>query len=238
MPIFAEGPAENPEFARHGDVLEWLAHPEEPGRRASHAIPGEDGLWVLDPIDVPDLDDHLGDVADEANASGVAGVAVLANFHARDAGAIAARHDVPVHIPDAFDRVPDRIDDEAEIVRFESGLGDSGFDVRPRKPTPGWREVHLRRGGDRYVPDLLGTAPIYTVGEERLGIYLLRRPFPPRKTLGDADPERIFVGHGRAVTDDAAVALEDALDGARWRFPRALVEQAPGQLRALLQASR
>lgn len=235
--MFVDGPATDPELVRHGDVLEWLAHPEEDGRRASHAVPGEDGLWLLDPLDVPGLDDHVAELCDDAGVDDVAGVAVLANYHARDAGEIAVRYDVPVHVPESFGRVAERLDDRADVVRFEERLGDSGFDLQVLHPLPGWREVLLRRGNDLYGPDLFGTAPGYTVGDERLGLYALRRPFPPRDAVGHLAPERIFVGHGRAVTEDATAALEDALSGARWRFPRALVTQVPGQVRAIVEAA-
>lgn len=229
MTTFADGPATEPEFNRHDDVLEWLAHPEERGRRASHAIRGADGVWIVDPLDAPGLDaelDRLGDVA---------GVAVLANYHARDAGTVAARHDVAVHVPRHFERVAERIE-AAPIERFHSTLGDSGFAFRHATPAPGWRESVLQYDDLLYTADLLGTAPTYTVGDERVGVYVLRRPFPPRELFADDDPERIFVGHGRAVTDDAATALTDALEGARWRFPRAAIRHGPGQLRALLNA--
>src|SRR6056297_3072434 len=102
--MFADGVATDPEFTRHDDVLEWLAHPEEGGRRASHAIRGDDGVWIVDPLDAAGLDEELDRLGE------VAGVAVLANYHARDAGEIAARHDLPVHVPSRFQRVAERID--------------------------------------------------------------------------------------------------------------------------------
>ncbi|AGN01912.1 hypothetical protein L593_09835 [Salinarchaeum sp. Harcht-Bsk1] len=229
MTTFADGPAETPEFTRYSDVLEWLAHADERGRRASHAIDGDDGVWIVDPLDAPGLDEEL----DRFGA--VAGVAVLANYHARDAGQIADRYDVPVHVPSHFERVTERIE-AAPVERFDSALGDSAFAFRHAEPAPGWRETILEYVDLLYAADLLGTGPTYTVDEERIGVYLLRRPFPPRDRFADAEPERIFVGHGRAVTDDANTALADALAGARRRFPRAAIRHGPGQLRALLSA--
>ena len=41
------------------------------------------------------------------------------------------------------------------------------------------------------------------------------RLFPPRELLGDCDPDRIFVGHGDGISEGAAMALADTLDGAR-----------------------
>ena len=208
----------------------WLAHPDEAGRRTSHAIRGEDGTWVIDPLDAPGVDDLL------AGLGEVAGVAVLSNYHARDAGAIACRHDVPVHVPAWLERVPARID--APVERFDGELGHSGFEVRRLAPFPGWVEgvAYRESDGTLYVPDVLGTAPLYTVGDERVGVYLLCRPFPPRRVLGDLDPDRLLLGHGAGVFEDAGEALADALAGARRRFPAALVGSGPAQVRALLDA--
>ncbi|WP_232820582.1 hypothetical protein [Halorussus litoreus] len=86
------------------------------------------------------------------------------------------------------------------------------------------------------MPDLLGTAPLYTVGDERLGVYLFRRPVPPRKLFGGLAPGRILVGHGTGILADATSALSGALDRARAGFPRALVENGPTQLRAFAGA--
>ncbi|MWV40438.1 hypothetical protein GRS80_11925 [Natrialba sp. INN-245] len=50
------------------------------------------------------------------------------------------------------------------------------------------------------------------------------------------EPERILFGHGEGVLEDAEVALRDALEGARRRFPRALVTQFGTNLRLLVAA--
>ena len=42
--------------------VEWLVHPAEAGRRASHALVGEDGVWVVDPLDAPGLDERLAEL--------------------------------------------------------------------------------------------------------------------------------------------------------------------------------
>ncbi|MFC7082374.1 hypothetical protein [Halorussus caseinilyticus] len=168
----------------------------------------------------------------------VAGVVVLSNYHARDAGRIARRHDVPVYLPASMTRVGERV--AAPVERCAATLGDSGFRVRTRTPLPGWREAVAYRPADGtlYVPDLLGTAPVYRVGDERLGVYLLRRPVPPRDLLGGLEPERLLFGHGRGVFEDAADALSGALDRARTGFPRALLTSGPTQIRALVGAIR
>ena len=42
---------------------------------------------------------------------------------------------------------------------------------------------------------------------------------PPRATLSGLDPDRVLVGHGTGVLDDAATAVEDALAGSRNKAP-------------------
>ena len=215
------------ELDRWDDGVGWMAHPSEAVQRTSHAIRGEDGgVWLFDPLDAPGVDELVADFGE------VAGVAVFSNYHARDAGRIAERHGVSVHLPAWLNRVGERVD--APVERYAAKLGDSGFRVRGRGPLPGWRESVAYRPSDGtlYVPDLLGTAPLYTVSDERLGVYLFRRPTPPRRLFAGLDPERVLVGHGPGVFEGAAGALDDALDGARRRFPRALLANGIAQLRA------
>ncbi|RLM62382.1 hypothetical protein DVK07_19280, partial [Halorubrum sp. Atlit-26R] len=94
------------------------------------------------------------------------------------------------------------------------------------------------RGSDEtlYVPDVLGTAPLFTVGEERLGMYLLCRFRPPQAVFEELSPQRILVGHGRGIFEKASPALRTALDGARHRLPAALRSNGWGQIRGLTAA--
>lgn len=233
MPVFDR---RDPEGFRVVDRFEggvgWLAHPDETGRRASHALRGEDGVWVLDPLDAPGIDDLVADLGE------VAGVAVLSNYHARDAGAVARRHGVPVTVPEWMDRVERQVD--TPIERCEGELGRSGVEVVARERFPPLQEAIAYRESDDtlYVPESLGTAPAYTVGSERIGAPLFRRLFPPRATLSGFDPDRILVGHGEGIFEDAGEALTDALVGARRRFPRALLAHAGTQVRSLVEAAR
>lgn len=223
-------PIEYQTIDRFEDGVGWIAHPDERGQRASHAVCGKDGMWILDPLDAPGIDDLL------AERGEVAGVAVLSNYHARDASVIAERHGVPVHVPRWMDRAAGRI--TAPVERCAWSLGNSGFGIKRFAPFPGWSEALAYRESDRtlYVPEALGTAPIYTVGAERLGIYLLCRLFPPRDLLVDTHPERILVGHGNGIFENAETALTDALNGARRRFPTALLRKGRVQLRAGIEA--
>lgn len=214
------------------DGLSWLTFPEETARRASHAVRGEDGgVWLLDPIDAPGVDDTVTELGP------VAGVAVLSAYHARDADAFAARHDVPVSVPRWMPRVEERVD--APVERFDVELGDSGFRVRELAPFPGWSEGVAYRPSDDtlYVPESLGTAPSYTVGDERLGLYILQRLLTPKFFLGYA-PERVLVGHGEGVSMEATPALTDAIEHGKRRLPRAIRENGLAQVRAAVAAIR
>jgi hypothetical protein len=215
---------------RWPDGVGWLAHPDENGRRTSHAVRTEDGVWVFDPLDAPGVDDLL------AEFGTVAGVAVLSEYHARDAAAIARRHGVPVTVPDWFTRLEVRI--ETSVERVTGSV--AGFGLRRVRPMFAWREclAYREHDGTLYVPDYLSSHDAFTVGEERLGLPTLSRLSPPRDTLEGINPERLIFGHGTGVFDDADDALETALGGARHRFPRALVSNFPGELRAMLGALR
>jgi hypothetical protein len=216
------------EVDRWEDGVGWLAHPEEAGRRVSHAVSTDEGVWVLDPLDAPGVDDLL------AGLGEVAGVAVLSDYHARDAARFARRYDVPVTVPGWLDRVPDRLD--CRVDRVEDEL--AGFALRPLRPLYAWREVAAYREADGtlYVPDYLSTHDAFTVGPERLGLPTLGRLFPSRERFADCEPERVLVGHGAGVFEDADAALAVAFEGARQRFPRALLRNGPREFRAMAGA--
>jgi hypothetical protein len=206
--------------------VSWVAHPDEGGLRASHALRGADGVWVLDPLDAPNVDELLADLGE------VAGVAVLSSWHAREAGRVADRHDVAVHIPEWMSRVEARVD--APIERYALAPGASDFRTIPCRPFPLWDEAFLydEATATLVVPDSMATTDLARLDGERLGLQWFRRPQPPEQLRG-LEPERILVGHGDPITEDAPAALETALDGARRQFPRAVVENAPESLRSL-----
>jgi hypothetical protein len=209
----------------------WVPHPEEDGERVGHAFATEDGAcWVVDPLDAPGLDDVLADVGD------VAGVVVLSNYHARDAGDVASRHGVAVHVPNwpAMDRVAERVD--APVERVAGGV--AGFELRRVDPAPRWTEAvaFRERDGTLYVPDVLSPLSKFAVPGERIGLFLGARLRPPREAFADLTPDRIVFGHGAGIETDAAGALADCLANARRRFARALVETGPAQARAILGA--
>lgn len=232
MPIYDRGAAsELEEIDRWSGGVGWLAFPDERGRRASHALGGDDGVWLLDPVDAPEVDDLVEEFGD------VAGVAVLQDFHARDAGAVATRHDVPVHVPKWSFRLEDRID--APVTRFAGDLGDSGFRVHRFAPVPWFQEGILIREADGtvYVPESLGTAPFYRAGGEEIGVHDLVRLTPPRRVFEDLPVERLLFGHGPGVFEDVRPTLEATLRGARRRFPASVVSNGLDRLRASWSAT-
>jgi hypothetical protein len=209
----------------------WVAYPDEPGRRVSHAVRGaDDGVWVFDPLDAPGIDERIAALGD------VAGVVVCADYHARDAGAFARRHDVPVSVPTWLDRVAGRVD--APVERIADGI--AGFELRRLRPLWAWHEVVAFRPSDGtlYVPDFLTTQETFRVDGERVGMPTVSRLRPPVDAFADWSPERVLLGHGEGVFEDATPALDDALANARSRFPRALVSNLPGEARSMLDALR
>lgn len=225
-----DAPADPQLIDRWDGGIGWLAHPEETGRRASHLLTASDGVWLFDPLDIPDLDAMIADYGD------LAGIALFSNYHARDAAAIARRHDVRIYLPTWLTRPEGRL--SAPLEHYETTLGGSGFEITRYSPFPGYNEAVAYRQRDRtlYVPDALGTAPFYTVDGESVACFGSLRLFPPRSLFGQFEPDRILVGHGTGVFTDAEAALDDALAGARRRLPAALREHGSAQLRGLLAA--
>jgi hypothetical protein len=208
----------------------WIAYPDEGLQRASHALvdgsaeqrsagsrtqSGDDEVWLVDPVDATDLDDLLAEYGE------VAGVLLLLDRHKRDADAIARRHDVAVHRPQWMSTVDSSLDAPIRSTGDEV----AGYEVHKRIDTPLWREVVLYDpdGGTLLVPESVGTVDFFRTGGERLGVHPAIRMFPPRDLL-QFDPERVLVGHGTGVHEDAASALRDAVDGSRRRAPSLYVE--------------
>jgi len=216
------------EIDRFPGGVGWMAHPEETMRRASHAVATDAGVYVVDPVDADGVDDLL------AAYGPVAGVVTLSNWHERDAAAVADRHDVPVYVPaDAPGLAPDA----AVPVEAVSGRL-PGSDYRFERVTrlPGFREYALTDGATLLVADSLGTIPSFLVGDERIGVWAGLRLVPPT-ALAAHSPERVLVGHGEGVFEDATAALRDAIENARRRAPRALVENGTTVVRTATTAA-
>jgi len=195
----------------------WIAHPDETMQRASHAIAVDENVWVVDPVDVSGLDERLADLGT------VRGVLCLLDRHKRDCATVANRHDVPVFLPHFFEGVAADLDATVERVRHD--LPDSDFAVHGLYDTRFWQEaiIYDRDRGVLLVPEAVGTTAYFRAGTERLGVHPLLRMTPPSK-LRRLDPERILVGHGAGLHDDAAAALHSAIAGSRVRTPRLVAE--------------
>jgi hypothetical protein len=186
--------------------------------RTSHAlvVPGDDGdaVWVVDPIDADGLDEELADLGE------VAGVVLLLDRHKRDSAAVAARHDVPVYLPEALADVADDLD--CDIETFRGTLPGTEFRTITLTNNSLWREVALydKNAGTLVVPEAVGTAGLFTAPGERLGVHPGLRLLPPKAKLGGLRPDRILVGHGAGVFDDAPMALQEALRGSRRNAPK------------------
>ncbi|WP_144903832.1 DUF4336 domain-containing protein [Halobellus captivus] len=218
MPMKGGDSDEYREIDRWDGGVGWVAYPEETMQRASHALVGDGGgVWVIDPVDTPDIDALIAEFGD------VAGVVVGLDRHTRDAAAFARRHDASVYVPRWMTGVADEID--APVERFDTELGGSGFEAFRIKDStlPPWQEVGLYHPdeGTLVVPEAVGTVAYFCAPGERLGVHPMLRPMPPRRVLSGFDPERVLVGHGAGVTSDASSALRDALANARTNLPGA-----------------
>jgi hypothetical protein len=212
MPMKGRGQSSLAEIDRFEGGAGWLAYPDETMQRASHALATDEGVWLIDPVDAPALDDLIADVADDAGTEAVAGVAVCLDRHKRDAAAIARRHDAEVYVPRWMNGVAEELD--APVARFSGELGDSGFEsfVIRDSSLPPWQEAGLYNPdtGTLVVPESVGAASYFLAGDETLGVHPMLRLTPP-KTLARYDPERVLVGHGAGVLSDGAAALDAAL---------------------------
>jgi hypothetical protein len=181
----------------HDLGLTWVV--EEPMERAFHALVDDGRVWLVDPLDGPEIE--------AAAALGEpAGVLQLLDRHNRDCAAIAGRLGVPhLKVPDAVPGSP--------------------FEAIAAVRRPGWKETALwwpaRRG--LVVAEALAANPMHTGGEQRVGMHLFLRPWPPGSLRGYR-PEHLLLGHGRSVHGpEAAAAVETAYARARRDLPRVLL---------------
>ncbi|MGZ8696687.1 MAG: hypothetical protein ACXWZ1_04970 [Gaiellaceae bacterium] len=175
-------------------------------QRSSHALVEDGRVWVIDPVDGDGVEERI-------RAAGMpAGVLQLLDRHNRDCTAIAARLGVRHHV------VP------------QGSLGP--FACIAVKNSRSWNEVALWWPDRRVLvcADVLGTAPYFRAGRERLAVHPLLRLRPPRGQLGALQPDVILCGHGEGVLGDADAALREALSTSRQRIP--------GQVASALRAWR
>jgi len=180
----------------HALGLTWVV--AEPMERAFHALVDEGRVWLIDPLDGPEI-------KDAAALGEPAGVLQLLDRHNRDCAEIAARLGVP-HL-----RVPDSV------------LG-SPFEAIAAVRIPRWRETALWWPAKKalIVAEVLAANPMHTGGGQRVGMHLFLRPWPPGSLFGYR-PEHLLLGHGRSVHGlEAAGAVQTAHARARRDLPRVL----------------
>jgi hypothetical protein len=180
----------------HALGLTWVV--AEPMERAFHALVDEGRVWLVDPLDGPEIEDAvaLGEPA---------GVLQLLDRHNRGCAAVADRFGVPhLKVPDAVPGSP--------------------FATIPAVRIPRWRETALWWPARRalVVAEVLAANPMHTGGKQRVGMHLFLRPWPPQ-SLREYRPEHLLLGHGHGVHGpEAASAVETAYARARRDLPRVL----------------
>jgi hypothetical protein len=190
-----------------GFGFSWF--PDEALTRTAHALDSGDGVWLIDPVDVPEA-------VDRAVALGrPAGVVQLLDRHNRDCAEIAARLGVP-------------------HLRLPAAIPGSPFAIVPVLRIPRWHEIALWWPERRVlvVAELIGTTSVHALGGGPAGVHPMLRLAAPGALRG-YEPEHLLVGHGHGVHGPAAAeALSGAYSRARADLPRLL-----GRLPAMAKAA-
>ncbi len=174
----------------------WQADEPEHTERTSHAVASGGDVWLFDAVDVDGLDERVRELGEPA------GVVQLLDRHGRDCLTIAERFGVPLLVTPR----------------------ESYAAIRPIRTVwaPGWHEIAVHFADERVlvVGDALGTARYFRAPGERLAVHPVLRAFPPRKLAGLA-PLHVLCGHGEGVHgEEAAPAVDEALQTARRRLLR------------------
>jgi hypothetical protein len=181
----------------------WL-DPEPPWMlRTGHALAVGGRVWLLDPIEAPELEERVRALGEPA------GVVQLLDRHERAGAAWAARLGVALHV------VP-------------TALPGGDLEVVPLATMPGWREVAVWEPVSRTLvtADALATAPGYADAHGSLSVHPLLRLRPPR-ALGELPVEHVLTGHGPGLSGEAARAgVAQALRTARSGLPGFVSTQA------------
>jgi hypothetical protein len=187
----------------------WIAAEPASMQRTSHAVAAGGGVWVIDPVDGPEVEERIRALGEPR------GVLMLLDRHRRDCAAIAQRLSVPLH-ETPFGGVPGAPFRFIPVVRNRL-----------------WREVAVWWEERRVLvcPEAVGTASLFLAPGERLAVHPALRLRPPRRQLGGLEPEHLLVGHGGGIHGAAAAALHEALTGARRTTPRWARERLHAALR-------
>jgi hypothetical protein len=188
----------------------WTPAEREFRRRTSHAVASGGRVWIVDPLDGEGVDGRIRSLGEPA------GVVQLLDRHDRDCRAVAARLGVPLH-----------------VTPF-GGVEGAPFEVVRIVDLPGWSEAALWFPGERILvcADAVGSASYFRTKGERIGVHPLLRLWPP-KALARFEPRQLLVGHGEGLAgDEAADALQVALQTARRRIPALLAALPHARRRA------
>jgi hypothetical protein len=191
----------DPCFEEHDVGLSWLPDPGEVMQRACHAAVLGGRVWVIDPVDVPGLDERIRALGEPA------AVVQLLDRHNRDCAEVSRRLGVP------HDRLP------------FAGVEGAPFEPVPVIRNRLWNEVALWAPAERtlIVAEAVGTAPYFRAGDEEVGIHPMLRLTPPSR-LARYEPEHLLTGHGTGMHGTGtAAALRHGISGARKRIPQALL---------------
>lgn len=171
----------------------WIS--DGPVPRTSHALVADGGVWIVEPVDQPGLDERIAAFGEPR------GVLQLLDRHDRDGQAVARRLGVPLH-----------------------RLGTGPFEAIGVVRLPGWRELALWWPERRVLvaADALGTLPYFCEPGAALGIHPFLRLTPPRR-LAELEPLHVLVGHGEGIHEGAAAELRRTFRRSRRGLLPALV---------------
>lgn len=173
-------------------------------QRSGHALILDTGLWLIDPIDLPDLDGQL------AELGRVAGVILTLGRHTRGSFAIAERHGVEVFADEALGT------NKSDVRSIRERFPDTplmSVPLRGRGMRFWWREGAVWWPERRLavVGESLGNPPYYLLRDEILGLHPVRRGQPPRE-LGRLDIDQLLCGHGNGVATNAGTVVREVLE--------------------------
>jgi hypothetical protein len=179
-----------------GVGFEWVSPEPDFMGRASCALVADRGVWLVDPVDFPELDERVRALGEPR------GVIQLLDRHNRDSAAVATRLNVP-------------------HVVTPTSLPGSPFVFVAVPAMKGWREVALwwEAAKTLVVAEAVGTPRYYCAPGRVLGVHPVLRIVRPPKVLLQFAPEHLLFGHGFGLNENATAALRTAISRSRRELP-------------------
>lgn len=185
--------------------ITWVM--DHPMELASHALVSDGKVWIIDPIDDPEVMKKVADLGEPQ------AVLQLLDRHNRHCKIIAERLNIPhIFLPEELRGTP-----------FEA------VDVVDNRI---WKERALwwKARKALVVAEAIGTAEHFHPSEAGAGVHIGLRLNPPKKSIGTFMPQHLLVGHGEAIHGPPATkALQEAIDRSVRDLPGALAI-IPGQI--------